>query len=316
MIRAQELKSFPLEMTLMPRSRMTSVSRLTLLLGVVALAASTSSQASPNGRSVRRAAQLKKSAPGWLSHYLPDDRYKIEGKVWKYVSTDLDTYYHRPDSPNMLRQSADRVIGFASAREAEEAGYKPDPSDGTASMAAPAPAMSGTSAVGATSRGGKITLSDGVSTIVLPAGWRRMSFPSRSTNGMTFSYDILMNPQTKQTAFVGAIKRPGMNFTQELRPEKVQTTLNSLGGLSATGGRISTGSSQQLANWAATANPRPTSWGGLRGVSIKPPATAKATDGNLVMVGRGDKAYLYSIVKQPGQGDTATRSMLSTFRPR
>ncbi|BCM90235.1 hypothetical protein IAD21_02086 [Abditibacteriota bacterium] len=84
------------------------------------------------------AARLKKyPAPSYLSHYLPDDRYKIAGGVWKYVSTDLDTYYHVPSSPNMLRQPAGRVIGFANARDAEEAGYVADPSDGTASKAAP-----------------------------------------------------------------------------------------------------------------------------------------------------------------------------------
>jgi len=84
------------------------------------------------GPSAIEAARLKYYPPGgYLSHYLPDDRYKIAGNVWKYVSTDLDTYYHVPSSPNMMRQPADRVIGFASAADAEEAGYTADPSDGT-----------------------------------------------------------------------------------------------------------------------------------------------------------------------------------------
>ncbi|RYG69106.1 hypothetical protein EON80_10415 [bacterium] len=85
-------------------------------------------QAGEPGPSAKMAARLKKYPTSqWLAHYLPDDRYKIAGGVWKYVSTDLDTYYHRPNSPLMLRQSAGRVIGFASAAEAEEAGYKPAP---------------------------------------------------------------------------------------------------------------------------------------------------------------------------------------------
>lgn len=88
------------------------------------------------GPSAIEAARLKTYPPGgYLSHYLPDDRYKIAGNVWKYVSTDLDTYYHVPSSPNMMRQPAGRVIGFASAADAEEAGYTADPSDGTAGRA-------------------------------------------------------------------------------------------------------------------------------------------------------------------------------------
>jgi hypothetical protein len=90
------------------------------------------------GPAAVQAARLKKyPPPGYLSHYLPDDRYKIAGGVWKYVSTDLDTYYHVPQSPNMMRQPADRVIGFANVRDAEEAGYIADPTDGTASKASP-----------------------------------------------------------------------------------------------------------------------------------------------------------------------------------
>ena len=90
------------------------------------------------GPSAIETARLKNSPPpGYLSHYLPDDRYKIAGGVWKYVTTDLDTYYHVPSSPNMMRQPASGVIGFANAHDAEEAGYVADPTDGTAIRAAP-----------------------------------------------------------------------------------------------------------------------------------------------------------------------------------
>lgn len=89
------------------------------------------------GPSAIEAARLKASPPpNYLAHYLPDDRYKIAGRVWKYVSTDLDTYYHLPASANMMRQPADRVIGFSSVRDAEEAGYVADPTDGTARQVA------------------------------------------------------------------------------------------------------------------------------------------------------------------------------------
>ncbi len=89
------------------------------------------------GPSAIEAARLKTSPPrNYLSHYLPDDRYKIAGGVWKYVSTDLDTYFHLPASSNMMRQPADRVIGFSSVRDAEEAGYVADPTDGTSRQVA------------------------------------------------------------------------------------------------------------------------------------------------------------------------------------
>lgn len=103
-----------------------------VVVGVVALSGSMpSAQAGPMGPSAQMAARLKKyPTSSWLAHYLPDDRYKIAGGVWKYVSTDLDTYYHRPNSPLMLRQSAGRVIGFSSTKEAEEAGYMPGPGVG------------------------------------------------------------------------------------------------------------------------------------------------------------------------------------------
>ncbi len=82
----------------------------------------------PSGPSAKEAARLKYYPPhNYLEHYLGDDRYKIAGGVWKVVSTNLDTYYHRPDCPNMMRQPAGLVIGFSSAAEAAEGGYKPDP---------------------------------------------------------------------------------------------------------------------------------------------------------------------------------------------
>ena len=52
-----------------------------------------------NSPSAKAAAKLAKNPPaGWINHYLPADRYKVAGKVWQVVSTELDTYYHRPDS--------------------------------------------------------------------------------------------------------------------------------------------------------------------------------------------------------------------------
>lgn len=93
------------------------------------LALISTAHAGPMGPSAEMAARLKKyPTSAWLAHYLPDDRYKIAGGVWKYVSTDLDTYYHLPNSSLMISQPAGHVIGFSSVAEAEEAGYRPGPS--------------------------------------------------------------------------------------------------------------------------------------------------------------------------------------------
>lgn len=118
--------------------------------------------AGPNtSPSAQAAAKLKHNPPsGWINHYLPDDRYKIKGGTWKFVSTELDTYYHLPSSPLMLRQSPNIVIGFASAADAEEAGYRPGPS------------VLGIEGLNVS--GQRVTLADGRSTIVLPSGWRHL----------------------------------------------------------------------------------------------------------------------------------------------
>ncbi len=63
---------------------------------------------------------------GWLSSYLPADRYKF-GKVWQYVSTETDRYYYRPSDMTRKRFNANRVIGFRTWQLAMQAGYTPDP---------------------------------------------------------------------------------------------------------------------------------------------------------------------------------------------
>jgi hypothetical protein len=95
--------------------------------GTFAVPAGESDSSARAGRSAVAAAKLKTSAPAWIRHYLPDDRYKVAGGIWKFVSTDADTYFHRPDCAHVLRQAAAGVIGFASVEDATEAGYAPDP---------------------------------------------------------------------------------------------------------------------------------------------------------------------------------------------
>jgi len=146
--------------------------------------------------------------PGWIQHYLPDDRYKIVGGIWQYVSTDVDSYYHKPGSPEMLKQPADNVIGFASRHDAEEAGYLPGPSvtagDDNSPGASPSTgaealaemAQLGEIASSATynrsNRPRTITLSDNESQVLLPAGWWRESRVLRDPKySAVMSYDLL-----------------------------------------------------------------------------------------------------------------------------
>lgn len=163
--------------------------------------------------SARAAARLKNHPPAnWIRHYLPDDRYKIDGGTWKYVSTELDTYYHRPDSELMLRQSPNGVIGFNSAADAEEAGYRPAPntnpdyskfsydpkpeavvpSANMGAMGAGSNPLAGLGSMGdLVSKGGslamttnnsgkprRVALGDGASSVILPQGWGRAPIPS------------------------------------------------------------------------------------------------------------------------------------------
>ena len=76
----------------------------------------------------KRMVQQKYEIPpvGWLSSYLPADRYKF-GKVWQYVSTETDRHYYRPQDMARKRFNANRVIGFRTWQLAMLAGYTPDP---------------------------------------------------------------------------------------------------------------------------------------------------------------------------------------------
>lgn len=66
-------------------------------------------------------------ARGYLAAYLPADRYKI-AKAWKFVSTETDRFYYRPQEMARRRGfNANRVIGFRTWQDAMLAGYRPDP---------------------------------------------------------------------------------------------------------------------------------------------------------------------------------------------
>jgi hypothetical protein len=85
------------------------------------------SRLTPRQRTKLVMSKYKIPPRGWLAHYLPQDRYKITSGIWKVVSTETDRFYYRADAPAMLRQSPNRVIGFASWQDAMIAGYRPDP---------------------------------------------------------------------------------------------------------------------------------------------------------------------------------------------
>ncbi len=89
------------------------------------------------------ASKYKKPPVGYLSYYLPEDRYKLTSGLWKFVTVEDDRaiypvkHYFRPDSPRFLSIVAqkprgsqarhNRVLGFSSWQEALIAGYRPDP---------------------------------------------------------------------------------------------------------------------------------------------------------------------------------------------
>jgi hypothetical protein len=193
------------------------------LLFLAVCGAACSVQAGPVGPSARMAARLKKHpTSNWLAHYLPDDRYKIAGGIWKYVSTDLDTYYHRPDSPNMLRQPANIVIGFASAAEAEEAGYRPDASVFTEGPLGMARSIGGR----------RVVLSDRVSTLVLPSGWQKGPANFQNVQGGSVAMDIFISPKS-QPIVVGVYSAPptlNVDFGQFTTPEGMKGLRNNLSG--------------------------------------------------------------------------------------
>ena len=159
--------------------------------------------------SVRQAHALKYYPPaGWIRHYLGDDRYKI-GTTWRVVTTPNDLYYYPPFAREMLTAAPDQVIGFASAQDAQEAGYQPAPAYGSAfgldihQMAVedardnPEPASGGNSGSNVTTinrfksprgfdvstsrRERRVLLKDGVSSVVVPAGWNVLTPQATST---------------------------------------------------------------------------------------------------------------------------------------
>ena len=301
-----------------------------LLFAACALVATTVGvQAAPSGPSAKAAARLKKNPPNsWIAHYLPDDRYKIAGGVWKYVSTNLDTYYHRPDSPNMLNQPPGNVIGFSSARAAEEAGYKPDPRDGTlqqvrGNVEAQQFQRERESALAARNGGtrsyvkptGPVILGDGRSTMTVPSGWIRLVSTSQQEAGSQMSFDVMIHAKTKKTALMLTMVFPGINVERELQADNLATSINRFGTAVNSSGEVSNAPGGKTGDWLAKARVRRTVWGGIRGIAISPPPDVGANAGNMLMVGRGNKAYAF-IIAGEGQTPANASTMINSFKPR
>ena len=303
-----------------------------LLLAALAIGAASSSHAAPAGPSAKAAASLKKNPrTQWLAHYLPDDRYKIAGGVWKYVTTNLDTYYHRPDSPNMLRQPNSNVIGFASAQEAAEAGYSPDPRDGTlqqvrGNIEQKQFALEEESVIAASNGGtrtfikpsGKVILADGASTIVVPSGWKRLISqrqPGADANASNLAMDLVMHPASKKMAFVGSILIPNVDVGRELSSGKFASRVKMIGDMANSSSNVSNTGGVNIGSWLNQAKVNRTSWGGLNGVAISPPPSAGAKAGKVIMVGRGNKLYLFMLMGE-GKAPANTSAMIKSFMPR
>ena len=72
-------------------------------------------------------AKYIKPARGWLSYYLPQDRYKVTSHIWKFTTTPNDKFYYDPWVLATKHRPAGQVIGFNTWQDAMIAGYRPDP---------------------------------------------------------------------------------------------------------------------------------------------------------------------------------------------
>jgi len=283
--------------------------------------------------SARAAARLKYHPPkNWIRHYLGDDRYKIAGGVWNVVSTQTDTYYHRATCPNMLRQSADIVIGFNKSSEAEEAGYRADPTcqPGITAVIYEASAVTRSTTSGAVqvptvfvNRGRtaqRIVLADGVSTVLLPPNWRRSRIEAKVTAGqrgeLREQADLLQSTRGRGHIVFAFSTYPAGTNAQQL-VDFVAALMASLSKLpDRPSGRVDN-SMDELRKIKTT----PATLGGLRGISFRAPGMKIVTQGGTVQVSRGIAAArankIYFMADSSGFSDArGARTIQSSFQPR
>lgn len=262
--------------------------------------------------SIIAAHRLKYYPPrGWLRHYMGDDRYKI-GSVWRVVTTPNDKFYYPPFAREMLMTPPDRIIGFASAQDAVEAGYSPASQYGAAfgldvhqmavSDAQNNPekssgASSNVTTINRTKKSQRITLADGVSTVLLPPNWKRTRSSSQAIYGnVTQKSDELQSLSGGGSLEFSSLALPaGMNGNV--------TTPLKLAPLLERGGQ----------NGIALRN---ATLGGLSGSLLTPKNGATLPLGmgeKTIVVGRGGKAYTLSF---KGKNVAGAQTIINSFRPR
>ncbi len=255
---------------------------------------------SPSGPSAKMAAQLKYHPPeNYLKHYLGDDRYKIAGGVWKVVSTQLDTYYHRATCPNMLKQSADIVIGFAGSADAEEGGYRADPTCQPKEAAVIFGQAPG-SVTDFVASERLVKLADNESSVKIPVGWRRVNSGSSEFSGLHINTDVFQRKGSKGAVIIQTTNWPGQNAEQFLEMYSGKKPSGAVGGPGSFAQRLS----QMQAGMQAT-NPSlkhlttPGKWGGMKAYYIKNPVTTFRANGqnitlpavNSVVAAKGSRLY-------------------------
>lgn len=274
---------------------------------------------SPSGPSARRAAQLKYHPPAnYIRHYLGDDRYKIDGGVWKVVSTQLDTYYHRASCPNMLKQSADIVIGFSGSADAEESGYRADPvcqPRAESAIYGQAPGL----VTEFTTKALPLTLADGSTRVTMPVQWKRTLSRSMDILGMKMSTDTFQRKGSSgQVGFITFPVPNGGDAAQFLQqrvenPGQGQQFGNQafLEGLSATNPQL-----KGVAN--SFGKPKKIKLGDSTAYSVAIPAhkmrqgnkMVNFPGGNFTIAAKGTKLYMIF----DSDGSKGARSLVNSFR--
>jgi hypothetical protein len=234
----------------------------------------------------------------------------------------------------MLRQPAGIVIGFPSAAAAEEAGYRRSnyPMEEPTLNALPGAAPGGLNTINAggmsitTNRGSasRVTLSDGVSTTVLPTGWTHMRMArdlGGAAGGMNLQFDMLtpgaFDPRTETSAAAAQNRRlvafmfmttPGQNAEAMLDPRR----LNQMTTAMSQTGQISNTRSNAV---SALSRQKPVRYAGLKGIQV----TMPVREGNrtinvpLTMVARGSK--LYGVINF-SRGAAGSTTIVNSFQPR
>jgi len=268
-------------------------------------------RAAYNSAAAYTTARLKYYPPrSWLRHYLGDDRYKIAGTLWTVATTDTDTYYHRFTCPNMLRQSPNGVIGFASPSLAADAGYQPDPLCRPGAMSfiyigAPRTIRVTDGPVTTVNRGRsarRIILADRVSTVLLPPNWRRTQSGARTIAGQTSLADTLEPLNGNGYIRISVVRPPAnlaIDMSKVFNAQAFPKLIASFGGAG-------------VANNISVTNSR---LGGISGINIVPKAGASVPylTTRTMAAGRGKKIY---VLEDKSENIAGASTIINSFSAR